>query len=121
MDDLLNIHTVHEHWGEAPPEWVVALADACDESSQGAVAKRIGMSAAVVNQALRNAYKGRLDRVADRVKGELLREVVDCPVLGEISTRRCLDEQVKKLGDCTNFMARELWRACRGCTHRRST
>ena len=114
----LNAHTVRRKWGAHPPAWIVALADACDASSQGKVAARIGVSATVVNQALQNVYPGRLDRVEQRVRGELMREMVGCPVLGPITTRECLDHQSRGY-ESTNPMRVRLFRACPRCPNRR--
>lgn len=111
------------HWaapagsGGDVPDWIWALAEACDRASQGQVAKRLGISAAVVNQVLGRAYKGRLDRVEARVRGELMQETVACPVLGALSKRECLDHQAAKFA-ATNPLRVRLYRACRTCPHR---
>ncbi len=111
------------HWanpagsGGEVPEWIWALAEACDCSSQGQIAKRLGISPAVVNQVLGNAYKGRLDRVEARVRGELMRETVRCPVLAAISKRDCLDHQKAKFS-ATNPLRVRLYRACKTCPNR---
>jgi len=103
-------------WGEVP-DWVQALAVACDRTSQGVVAKQLGISGAVVNQAIGNAYKGRVDRIETRVRGELMRATVLCPVIGPISTRDCLDNQ-KRGFRATNPLRVKLSRTCPTCTHR---
>lgn len=112
-----NIRRAEQSWPSRLPDWVAVLARACDRASQGKVAKRLGVSAAVVNQVLGNAYKGRLDRVEARVRGELMRETVICPVLGEITKRDCLDHQARKFV-ATNPMRVRLWQACKTCPHR---
>ncbi len=113
-----NLWRVQESWAASRiPPWVLALAEACDKTSQGKVAKRLGVSAAVVNQVLGDSYKGRLDRVETRVRGELMRETVLCPVLGEISKRDCLDHQGRKF-HATNRLRVQLFRACRTCPNR---
>jgi len=99
------------------PGWIWALAEACDRTSQGQVAKRLGISAAVVNQVLGNAYKGRFDRVEARVRGELMQETVTCPVLGDLSKRECLDHQKAKFS-ATNPLRVRLYRACKVCPNR---
>ena len=93
-------------------DWYVALRQACDASSQSRVAMRLRVSPAVVNQVLRGRYAGRVDRVEQRVRGELMSQVVDCPVLGEISTRRCLDEQRRPFAP-TSPQRVTLFKACR--------
>lgn len=100
-----------------PPDWILALAEEATRSTQGAVAARIGYSTGVVSNVLRNKYPGVLAGVEDAVRTALMGAVVDCPVLGEIERRRCLDEQAKPFR-ATNRMTIRLFHACRGaCPH----
>ena len=101
-------------WGEAAPDWVIVLAQACDAGTQSAVAKKLGVSSALINTALKKTYTGRMDRIETRVRGELMNERVVCPVLGGITKRRCLDEQVRPYA-ATNAVRVELRRACPRC------
>lgn len=118
-DAIMNSELILEHWGASAPDWIKALAAECDRTSQGATAKRLGVSGAMVNQVLKHAYKGRYDGLESRVKGELLAETVHCPVLGEISTRQCLDEQAKPYAN-TNRQRVAVFKACRsGCPNYR--
>ena len=91
-----NLERARAAWGARAPRWIVALAEECDRSTQGRVADRLGISAAVVNQVLGSVYKGRLDRVEARVSGELLNATVLCPVLGEISKKSGMTKIVVK-------------------------
>jgi hypothetical protein len=100
-----------------PPDWIAALAAECDKTSQGRTAQRLGISSAAVNQVLGASYKGRLDRVEARVRGELMRETVACPVLGELSRRDCLDHQGRKFS-AANPTRVKLYRACKDCPNR---
>ena len=109
-----NLEMVRGSWGEATPEWVLVLARACDTQSQSAIAKRLGVSGAMINTALKKTYSGRLDRLATRVKGELMGQTVACPVLGTITKRRCFDEQSRPYA-ATNAVRVELRRACPCC------
>jgi hypothetical protein len=101
-------------WGEAAPEWVTLLAQACDASTQSAVARRLGVSSAMINTALKKTYTGRLDRLETRVRGELMNERVRCPVLGEITKRKCMDAQARPYKP-TNALRIELRRTCPAC------
>ena len=103
-------------WGEMP-DWIAALATACDSASQGKVADRLGISSAAVNQVLGNKYQGRLAGIETRVRGELMKQVVQCPVLGEISSRDCLDHQKRKF-KATNPLRVKLAQACPVCPNR---
>lgn len=114
-----NVKAMREHWGATPPEWIVVLAEECDRTSQVQASKRLNVSGAMVNQALRNAYNGRLDRLEERVRGEFMNEKVACPVLGEISSRECLDHQ-RRPYSASNHMRVALFRACRSCPNNRS-
>ena len=112
-----NRELVRRHWGEAAPEWVVVLADVCDQRNQTKVAQILGVSGAMINQALHNIYAGRLDKLEARVRGELMKETLTCPVLGEITKRRCIDEQSKPFA-ATNALRVELRRECARCENK---
>jgi len=116
-DAITNEATVRLSWGKAAPEWIVLLAECCDKASQSAIARKLNVSGSMINQALKNSYAGRLDRLEQRVRGELMHETVGCPVLGEITKRRCLDEQNRPHAS-TNAVRVELRRACPRCPNR---
>ena len=113
-DGITNVAFARRSWGDAAPEWVIVLAECCDKANQSRIARKLGVSGSMINQALKNTYAGRLDRLEARVRGELMRECVACPVLGEISKRRCLDEQSRPHA-ATNALRIELRRACPRC------
>ena len=115
-----NVNRALHAWGANPPDWIEALAEHCDASSQGAVAREIGCSAAVVNQLLGRSYKGRLDRYESRVRGQLMKETVSCPVMGEISKRDCADHQKRERDGfrATNPLRVALRKACPACPNR---
>jgi len=104
-------------WGARTPDWILALAGECDRSSQGKAAEQLGISAAVVNQLIGNSYKGRVDSMEARVRGEYMKAVVECPVLGEISTRDCIGHQRRKFMP-TNPLRVALRKACPACANR---
>jgi hypothetical protein len=108
-------------WGDAIPDWVLALAEEAKATSGVLVAERIGYSPAVVTHVLRNHYRGDMERVAEKVRGALMGVTVCCPVLGEIGKDRCLDEQKKPFAGTSSVRSR-LHRACRaGCPNSRLT
>lgn len=114
-----NMDAVRAHWGAAAPQWVRALAEECDRSSQQKAAARLGRSGSLINQVLRHIYTGRYDDIEARVKGTLMGAVVTCPVLAEISLRECLEEQAKPYAN-TNPRRVKLYKACRaGCPNYR--
>ena len=114
-----NLDRAHGGWGEKLPDWVAALAAACDRlGSQGKVGKQLGISDSAVNQALGRSNPAlRLDRIEQKVRGEFMRQTVICPVLGEISTRDCLDYQQRKFRP-TNPARVALFKACKTCPNR---
>lgn len=114
-----NLATARAAWGKAAPEWVIALAAACDAvgATQKSIGKKIGCSDSLVNQVLRNKYVGRLDKVEAKVRGALMNKRVTCPVLGDITTKRCIDEQTRPYQP-TNEVRVELRRACPVCPNR---
>ena len=110
---------VNERWNYDPPDWVVHLAAACERSSQAEVAARIGYSASAVNQVLQNVYTGSLARVEQAVRGAILAEKVDCPVLEQLPREACARHQRRRSDQLTaNPLLPKLYRACRaGCPH----
>ena len=81
--------TASAAWGVGMPEWVNALAEACDRTSQNRVAHQLGRSAARVSTVLRNSYAGNMARVEELVRGARMHETTTCPSLGEIERQVC--------------------------------
>ena len=48
--------TARAAWGAAIPDWIETLARECDLTSQNQVARRLGRSASLVSNVLRNKY-----------------------------------------------------------------
>lgn len=86
--------------------------------TQARVAVELGISAAAVNQALQGKYRGDVDGIEQRIRGALMQVTVVCPVLGELSTKDCLDEQRRKVV-FTNPLRVRLARACKTCPNRK--
>jgi hypothetical protein len=104
-------------WGEAAPDWVLALATACDESSQAAVARRLGYSPTAVSTTLKGDYGADLSRLEAAVRGAFMAATVGCPVIGEIGADLCAEHQRRPYAN-TNPTRIALHRACRsGCIH----
>lgn len=104
---------------EQEAEWVTVLRGEVGRTSQRQVAKRLGVSAASISLVLSGQYPASTEALEQRVRGELMSECVECPVLGEIDRRWCLDWQQKPFA-ATNPMRVKVWRACRsGCPNSR--
>jgi len=108
-----NAIAARRAWGDAP-EWVMALARACDESSQAAVARRISYSAPTVSQVLSNTYRGDLVQIEGVVAGLFMSATVNCPEQGEMARNVCLDWQKRPYTDAS-AMHIHMHRACRSC------
>lgn len=98
----------------APPDWVMELARFADREGLGGAAARIEYSKAAVSTIINNKYNaGDLSRVETMVRGALMAEKVDCPVLNLIGRDHCLEEQ-EQGQRATNSMRAQLRHACRG-------
>lgn len=105
-------------WGEALPDWVEALAQAADTSSQARAAKAIGYSAATVSCVIARRYSGDLARVEESVRAALMHGAIVCPELGDLALAQCLEWRGKaKDFQPTSTQRRIMYRACRGCPH----
>ncbi len=105
-------------WGDAMPDWIEAMATACDETSQAKVAKAMGYTPAVVSTLLRRAYAADTTNVEKAARGAFMAATVDCPVLGTISARQCVQEQRQPFDSSTHQRVL-LFRTCRSgkCPH----
>ena len=97
------------------PDWLQALVLECERTNQSSVARRLNVSPAAVSQLLKGTYSADTTRMEARVRGELMRETVPCPVLGELSKRQCLEEQSKPY--YPNPLRSSLFKACKSCIH----
>lgn len=120
MNAVDHVAKARAAWGEDPPSWVIALAEACTKSSQNRVAQRLGVSASLVSSVIAGKYPGDMARIAELCRGEFERETVACPVLGDIAPLICRRWQMKadRLRTGNNQNAR-MFRACRGCARYR--
>ena len=114
--EKVSVANMRAAWGEDAPEWIVVLAEACDDASQSVVAKRIGYSSAVVSYALRRKYPGDLSAIEQAVKAAYMAEQADCPVMGRITLSTCLESQSHaKNGNRGSAHRARMFRACRAC------
>lgn len=104
-------------WGDPLPDWITALAKACDASSLRRTAANLNISPALVSLALRNAHHARLNFIENRVREALAVDMFSCPVLGAISVADCRAEQAQPFTS-VNPLRVALYRACHGgCEH----
>jgi hypothetical protein len=103
-------------YGGKAPDWVRALARACQESTQSDVARRLDRSPGAINQVLRNKYGASTANLEERVRGLLMAATVDCPVLGDLSTVACQDWREKaRTFVPTNAHRARMFHACNAC------
>lgn len=100
-----------------PTDALQALIALRAKLTQADIARRLNVSDATISSALSGKYIGNVDKLAERIRGELLNVTVQCPILGSISTRICQDERAKPFAAATNPMRVSLWRACKTCPH----
>lgn len=105
-------------WGAALPPEIEALALECEKQTAKAVAVRLGYSGSLVSHVLACAYPGDMALVFAKIRGAIMGEQVDCPVLGVIGTPRCLDEQKRPFANTNSIRAR-LFHACPKCPFNR--
>ena len=96
--------------------WLDVLRSECEPpSSQRQVAKELGVSPAQISLALKGKYAGDIERLEQLVLGRYMKQVVNCPVLGEISIDKCIWHQEREFA-ATNPQRVMLYKACRsGC------
>jgi len=108
--------TAYAAWAPVPPDWIVVLAQACDQASQARVAADLGRSPSLVNQVLKGRYKGDLSAVEARVRGVFMDATRTCPALGRIKLNECQDwrEKARRFTN-TNGQRVRMFRACNAC------
>jgi len=103
-------------WGDALPDWVERMALQCAATSQNKVAARLGRSAALISQVLRNKYPGDLHAVEELFRGHFMAETVRCPELGALPLHECHDWMAKaRHFQSTNTLRVRMYRACKRC------
>lgn len=103
-------------WGAEMPDWVAALADACDRSSQNKVARALDRSPALVSTVLGRTYKGDMQAVEDIVRGVFMKGTVMCPAYGELPLHDCRKwrGRARTLQNVNSHWVR-MYRACNSC------
>ncbi len=107
-----NMHKALESWGTVP-DWVAALAQACDAEGLRHAAGRLGMSPALVSLVIRKAHHGGYGFAEARVRRDLMTPRLSCPVLGLISAKQCEEVQSRPFTS-VNPLAVAVYRACHG-------
>lgn len=105
-----------EAWGPNRPDWIDALAYACDRSSQNKVARALDRSPALVSTVLGRTYKGDMRAVEDIVRGVFMKGTVMCPAFGELPLQECRKwrGRARKFQN-VNSQYVKMYRACKAC------
>ena len=103
-------------WGDALPDWISALAEECDRTSQSKAAARLERSDSLVSGVIRNRYPGDMQAVEEIVRGTLMSEHVDCPVLGKTGKHICRKWRARSRSfENVNSQHVTMYRACNRC------
>ena len=115
MTKPTNVDKATTAWGTVP-DWVQALAEACDTHGLNQAAGQISLSPALVSLVIRKKHHASYSHAEARVRNMLMTPIVSCPVLGLISAEQCREEQ-KKPFTSVNPLAVAVYRARRGGRH----
>lgn len=96
------------------PAWLTALRAEVARTNQTRTAARLGLSDGTVSQVLSGTYGASTLRIERRIRGELLGETCECPVLHDPSLRVCQDVQERDPKATANPQHQQAWFACRG-------
>jgi hypothetical protein len=103
-------------WGEPLPDWVKALAEACDDAGLRKTAAKLDVSPAIISLAVNRKREG-LGFIKEKVEDQLMVTIVSCLILGVIGVEECLREQAQPFSSA-NPLRVQLFKACRnGCQY----
>ncbi len=90
------------------------LSDMVEKLGLAAVAEAIDYSKSAVCHVQKGTYKGKAEKVLAAVEQAFSQRPVECPILGEISYSRCIEEKNRPFA-ATNPLRVRLARTCRTC------
>ncbi|KQM23142.1 hypothetical protein ASE73_02645 [Sphingomonas sp. Leaf24] len=109
-----NLEKASGAWGSDLPEWVSLLANACDRTSQRAVAEQLGKSGGYVSRLINRAYAGSYPEAEQQVRARFGSDRVACPLWGEIPLSSCI-RQRRRTDPPNNHMRHAAARTCPTC------
>lgn len=107
-------------WGDALPDWVRALAEEADRTSQNVVARLVGYSASAISATIGGTYAAKDTKPLEQaVRAKLMRAAVACPECGGMPLDQCLVWRKRAAGDFVPLgsLHRMMRRACQSCPH----
>ncbi len=94
--------------------WKQVLIEQAQQHGQLAVAKELGVSKTAISQLINDKYPGDLTRMQKLVEGAYMNQVVQCPIMGELSLHEC--DKHQRNTSTSNPLRLKLYKACRsGC------
>lgn len=97
--------------------WLEALQVRATRVPLSVVASEIGYSKSTVSRVLNDSYGGDINAVKHAVQRAYLKNMVECPLLGDIERDQCLRHQNRPFA-VTNPMRVQLHRACKTCPNK---
>jgi len=100
-------------WTAEAPAWVLVLADACDKTSQRAVADQLGKSSGYVSRLISRSYAGSYPEAEQLVRATLSAEEVVCPLYGQMQLKTCIRNRRREKS--ANWMHVQFAQTCPTC------
>jgi hypothetical protein len=94
--------------------WLELLRAEVERHGRRIVEADLGISKTTMSQVLNEKYPGNLGNIEAKVLGKYSTDKVCCPVLGEITEKRCAAERVTEFR-VSNPQRIKLWKACQSC------
>lgn len=103
-------------WKPLTPDWIERLAEECAAGTQRSVAEKLGRSAGLISQVLRNKYPGDMASIEEAVRGAFMDAMIVCPALGNLPTDECQSwRRNSRHFVNTNSLRVRMYRACQNC------
>jgi len=120
MSRATNLERALAGWGADLPDWVEALARACDASSQTEIGKLLRYSRTAICLLVNGEYHCNQTAIETRIRLVLMRPpAIHCPGEGrEISSEACAARAVSPM-PMSSPQELRAWTACRTCPHSR--
>lgn len=112
--DESNLAKAQAAWGSAIPDYITVLALRCDETTQRAVGKIIGLGSASISKLIARKYGAGYAELENKIRSTLMNTPVQCPAFGEIPLASCLINR-RPTRAPVDIMERTFAAACPNC------
>lgn len=96
------------------PDSLQLLREACEETSQAEVARKLGYCPSAINQVLKGTYPAPQNILAKVEKEYRRSATINCPILGPITPGKCIENRNRPFA-ATNPTRVALFRRCPIC------